>query len=76
MISKNEGISTCRPIEKATYQIASGIKVGGLVIKPAQRLESRMVPTSKVSGTIDLRYVPFMPKITNINTSYKERFSF
>jgi hypothetical protein len=69
MASKSDGSSTSDPTIQAKYQVAEGLRVGMQITSPAMTQKTRTVATSAKSGTVELRYAPHSPKITDISTS-------
>ena len=68
MAIKRDG-STTESTIRAKYQIAEGVRVGMQISSRAMAQKSRTVTTSAKSGSVELRYAPHSPKITDISTS-------
>jgi hypothetical protein len=68
MSTKPERPSTSDPIASATYQTARGYCVGAKISQPAMTQRGRTVVTSAKEGSLELRYAPRSPKVTDVST--------
>lgn len=69
MASNSDRNSTSEPTIQAKYQVAEGVRVGMQISSPAMTQKARRVATGAKSGSVELRYAPHNPKITDISTS-------
>ena len=69
MSTKPEDPSTADPTASATYQLACGVNLGVQITKPAITQQVRTVVTRAKEGSLDLRYAPHDPKVTDVSTS-------
>jgi hypothetical protein len=65
-----EPFSTCNPLSAVKYQLAEGVKVGTAGSTSPPSGEVRTVVTSAQKGTLDLRYAPRKPKVSDKNTAH------
>ncbi|MHB1561823.1 MAG: hypothetical protein ACYC61_30605 [Isosphaeraceae bacterium] len=65
-----EPFSTCNPLPAVKYQRAEGVKVSTAGSTSLPRGEVRTVVTTAQKGTLDLRYAPRRPKISDKNTAH------
>ena len=65
-----EPFSTCNPLSAVKYRHAEGVKVSmtGSTAPPSG--EVRTVVTTAQKGTLDLRYAPRKPKVSDKNTAH------
>jgi hypothetical protein len=64
-----EPFSTCNPLSAVKYEKATGVKISTHGSTAPASDKVRTVVTSAQKGTIDLRYVPRKPKISDKNTA-------
>lgn len=68
MSTKSEKPNTSDAIASATYQSARGYHVGAKIEQPAMTQHVRTVVTSAKEGSLELRYAPRSPKVTDVST--------